>query len=96
MATAHVCSSASPPKPKAGRAQLTRTTESRGSAGKPLLACFDLNKNFFSSTAASEVYVSFGRKSEIERMFMKTIIYSPDKNGSSSCDTTRSGNSGKC
>lgn len=41
----------------------------------------------FSPTAASEVYVSFGRKAELERMFMKTILHSPDKNITSSSDT---------
>lgn len=48
MATARVRSSASPRKPKAGRAQLTQTTTGRGLAGNPLPACFDLMNNFFS------------------------------------------------
>jgi len=49
---------------------------------------------FYPSPTASEVYVAFVRKSEIGRMFMETTLYSPDKDNSSSSDTTQSGSSG--
>lgn len=72
-------------------ARAARTAEGRDSAKKPVLACFDLNNFFFSSATASKC-ISFGRKSEAERMFIQTIIYPSDKDIS---NTTQSGNAGK-
>lgn len=50
-----------------------------------------LKQLFFSSATASKC-ISFGRKSEAERMFIQTIIYPSDKDIS---NTTQSGNAGK-
>lgn len=63
-----------PVAPTTGGTQLLWKTERRDSAGNPLLACFGSHRNFSVVLPLELRFVSSGRKSGIERMFMKSML----------------------
>lgn len=46
----------------------------RDSAGNPLLACFGSHRNFSVVLPLELRFVSLGRKSGIEKMFIKSVL----------------------